>query len=219
MTPSQTIGFLHTALANEVTFGSLMAAQSTSVASIHRTNADLLTQAQANISDPVMLATLADEIHNLASQADVVVCTCSTLGALSEAMSTQATVFRVDRPMAQLAVQRSDRIDVVVAVESTVTPTLQLFNDESKRQQRSPIVEVKPLLEAWAAWSAGDVDLYTSMIAGHADELLTSTAAPDVVVLGQSSMLGALAKVSDPSRVLCSPILAIDEAIRVLTER
>ncbi len=215
MSTGHTVGFLHTALANEVTFGTLMQSHP-DVRSVHRTRVDLLDRARTDLDDQLMLSELRVELTELAKEADVLVCTCSTLGASAEAVSTRATIVRVDRPMVRLAIQNADRIDVVVAVESTVQPTLNLFFEEAQRQQRSPVVTIKPLFEAWPAWCAGDIEVYTYMIARHADELLSSDPAPDLVVLGQSSMLGALSKVADPSRVLCSPVLAIQEAIRVL---
>jgi hypothetical protein len=215
MSTDHTIGFLHTALANEVTFGTLMQSHP-DIRSVHRTRVDLLDRARTDLDDQLMLSELRAELTKMANEADVLVCTCSTLGALAEAVSSQASILRVDRPMVRLAVQNADRIDVIVAVESTVQPTLKLFLEEAQRQGRSPVIAIQPLFEAWPAWCAGDVEAYSHMIARHADELLGSNPAPDLVVLGQSSMLGALSKVADPSRVLCSPVLAIDEAIRIL---
>ncbi len=216
MSSSRTIGFLHTAASNETAFAALVSAASVSTQSIHEVRVDLLDRARVDINDPSLHADLRELITSLAARTDVVVCSCSTLGGLAESLATSDNVFRVDRPMARQAVAAANRIDIVVALESTIEPTLALFQDEANRQGRSPVLTIRPCLHAWDAWSAGDVELYTSLIAEHANHLFTADDGPDVVVLAQASMLGALTQVTDPSRVLCSPNLAVEEAFRLI---
>ena len=58
-------------------------------------------------------------------QAAVVVCTCSSIGSVAETLDgrTDARMMRIDRPMAEEAVERGPRIIVAATLSSTLIPT------------------------------------------------------------------------------------------------
>jgi hypothetical protein len=100
-----TIGFLHTADVHVATFRGLLAELAPGYADVHEVDERLLADARAGIdvSDRV-----AERLGALAAAgADVVVCTCSTLGELTERVVLPVPVLRADRPMAQAAVAQA----------------------------------------------------------------------------------------------------------------
>ena len=61
--------------------------------------------------------------------AAVMVCTCSSIGSVAEAVNgrTQATLMRIDRPMAAEAVMLGSRIIVAATLSTTLIPTRELI--------------------------------------------------------------------------------------------
>jgi hypothetical protein len=215
-----TIGFLHTAEANMKTFGDLCAVIAPELSVVHFNEPDLLASAQAAVTpadlDLVRNRT-ADAVRKLLMRSDVVVCTCSTLGGFSEAVSDAGLVLRSDRPMVAYAVATGARVAVVVAIESTVEPTLALVADEVVRQGRHDVeVASTPCFSAWALWESGDVDGYHRHLGSHVDSLAASGF--DTVILAQTSMAGATQYVTgrDGFAVLSSPKTSIQAAIEVM---
>jgi hypothetical protein len=156
------------------------------------------------------------ELGDMATDgARVIVCTCSTLGAVAEtaAVPGGVTVMRIDRPMAEKAVALGSRILVAAALSSTFSSTVELLRQAGMRAQRR-IETTEVLCEgAWPLFEAGDLDGYAAAIA----RTLRSAARPgDVIVLAQASMAPAGKLVSDLGvSVLTSPRLGV-EAVMAL---
>jgi hypothetical protein len=209
------IGFLHTASVHEATFARLVAERNRSVAVVQITRPELLDRARSHgLDDPELLADIDAALGELdAAGVGVTVCTCSTIGGLAErtALVGQVRVLRVDRPMARLAVDRGGRIAVVAAVESTLAPTIELLKEEATAAQALVDIELKPCLDAWSLFELGNFEAYLRAIADHVDALPVEFS---TVVLAQASMMGAVAFMATPARVLCSPQSAVDEAVR-----
>ncbi|MEU8659101.1 aspartate/glutamate racemase family protein, partial [Actinoplanes philippinensis] len=131
-----TIGFLHTAEVHVATFRGLFAELAPpGLADLHLVDEALLADARRTGSAPG----LAGRLRELAAAgADLIVCTCSTIGAEAEATPTGVPVVRLDRPMAEAAVAMGDRIAVVATVESTVEPTMALIQATAE-QLATPI--------------------------------------------------------------------------------
>ena len=206
------IGFLHTSDVHVPSFGALMRELAPDVADIHVVDEDLLTRARRRGVDADLRARLLHRLHDLIRrQADLVVCTCSTLGGHAEEMSPQAgvPVLRVDRPMAEAAVAAGGRVAVVAAVESTLAPTRRLLDDCAAEAGSSAVVVDAPCLDAWALFEAGDEEGYLRRIAEHV-RAVASGGNVDVVVLAQASMAPAIARLSDLTvPVLSSPRPAV----------
>ena len=124
------VSLLHTAEVHVKTFTRLFRQRDDEVPLRHFVEPGHLEQAQ-RAGEPThqILERAADRMTSLARDgAAVVLCTCSTIGeAVDRAQSRcEATVMRVDQPMARLAVQSGQRIAVAVCVETSAAPTVRL---------------------------------------------------------------------------------------------
>ncbi|WP_437481609.1 hypothetical protein WME75_38445 [Sorangium sp. So ce1014] len=141
------------------------------------------------ITEGIRSAT-ATVVQALASDgAKVVVCTCSTLGGVAEAVPvSDCVVMRIDRPMAEQAVASGRRILVLAALRSTFQPTVALLRQTASDASRS--IDVAEVLcgRAWRLFEAGDYPGY----AGEIARTIEATALPgDLVLLAQASMAPA----------------------------
>lgn len=195
-----TIGFLHTADAHVPTFRKLVAELAPGVRDLHVVDERLLADAAERGVDADVAERLGERLRSLAdSGADVVVCTCSTLGEHAERVQVGVPVLRIDRPMAEAAVAAGGRIAVVASVESTLAPT-RLLLLECAAGAPVEIVDA-PCLDAWALFAAGDLEGYARRVAAHCRGLDA-----DVIVLAQASMAPAAELLADlPTPVLTSP--------------
>ena len=199
------IGFLHTAAVHVDTFTRLLAEAEPRAIGVHVLDESLLADARRlGTTDPALLSRIEIRLRQAAAESDAVLCTCSTLGAVAEAMSSRLglPVVRVDRPMAAAAVQAGRRIGIVAAVESTVGPTRQLLEEEAEHRRAKVTLIDLPCPEAWEAFEAGDIDRYLTQVAEHVDRAAPTV---DVVVLAQASMAGAVDRCSTRTPVLTSP--------------
>ena len=151
--------------------------------------------------------------------AAVVLCTCSTIGASAESAndSTGGAIVRVDRPMAEKAVEIGSRIIVAAALESTLAPTRNLILEvASTRQRRVELIEVL-CDNAWSRFEEGDNDGYFSEIASKLKERASEG---DVIVLAQASMAGAAnlcPEISVP--ILSSPEIGFQYAVDIWKQK
>lgn len=207
------VGFLHTSPAHVARFDALAAELAPECATAVVVDELLLSAARrSGVDDPGVRdgisAALADLLH---AGARVVVCTCSTIGAVAEQLGDEcgARVVRVDRPMIESALGAGRRIAAVVAVESTAAPTRALI--ESVAAARSAAAEISIVVSegAWARFEAGDIEGYLQSIADTCDSLDGSV---DVIVLAQASMADAADRVGGATPVLSSPRLAVSAA-------
>ena len=197
-------------------FGQLAAELDATVPVEHAVNEALLADVvAAGTMTPVLQARIVAAVHALVEQgAGVVLCTCSTIGGAAEgaAVGDRASVMRVDRPMAEAAVDSGRRSLVAAARASTLTPTLALLGQVAERRG-SPLNAQTLLCEgAWAHFERGDRTSYASTIARQ----IRSAAAPgDVVVLAQASMAPAAELLQGESlQVLSSPRLGVAAALQ-----
>jgi hypothetical protein len=203
--PVTTIGFLHTAEVHVATFRRLFAELAPpGLDDLHLVDEGLLADARRTGTAPK----LADRLSELVTAgADLIVCTCSTIGADAEAMSGEVPVLRLDRPMAEAAIAAGDRIAVVATVESTMEPTLALLRETAER----PVTLIpSPCYAAWRHFEAGDLTAYDEAIAAH---IRAVAADADVFVLAQASMAGAVALLPGLA-VLASPRAAVVAAVK-----
>ena len=114
----------------------------------HAVREDLLESARRVCpTDPDLVRRVHEAMHGAAlGGASLVVCTCSTIGGSAKSMPTggRFTALRIDRAMADRAVQLGPRILVVVALESTLGPTTDLIHQSAK--VLGTHVNIKPLL-------------------------------------------------------------------------
>ncbi len=208
-----TIGFLHTADVHTDTFTGLLAEVSPGRPSTHVVDQGLLAEARRRGGvDEELTELLTARLKEAARGASVVVCTCSTISGPAELLSRAAgvPVVRVDRPMAELAVDSGSRIAVVAALRSTVAPTVALLTDVARLQGRTPTIDEVVLPDAWSLFEDGDLSGYAIAIATAVDSLDPRT---DVVVLAQASMAAAVPRCTTTAPVLSSPRSAVEAAV------
>ncbi|HET6829372.1 MAG TPA: aspartate/glutamate racemase family protein [Ramlibacter sp.] len=212
------IAFVHTSPVHVATFDALMEKQAPQMAVHHVVDETLLRDARSKGLDG---AGLADRVHQAMhrgaeSGARMVVCTCSTIGAIAEAMPLRGAfmVARIDRAMADEAVRLGPEVLVLAALESTLEPTQALIRDSAFRLKRDVRVITQAIPGAWQLFERADMDGYAACIAAAARQALPG---PSVIVLAQASMAGAEQLLRDAGvPVLSSPRLGVAAAIAAL---
>jgi Asp/Glu/hydantoin racemase len=214
------VGFLHTAAVHVPTFQTLLAGMAPGLKDVHVVDETLLNDARRRGVNDDVRARLQLRLRELvARDCQVVLCSCSTLGGAAEDLGdlVGVPVVRIDRPMAERAVATNGRIGVVVAVESTLTPTRELLEQCVAAANSAAVLIESPCLDAWGLFEAGNVSGYVDRLVGHVRELAPRV---DVVVLGQASMAPAVDLLDDLHvPVLCSPRLGVARAVELVSER
>lgn len=207
------IAFLHTAEQHVQTFADLM--QEYDVELIQIVKPQLLARAQQFGLENVRAETL--EILQELSNADVVVCTCSTLGSIADEFAKIAPhVLRIDRPLMQAALNYAPNIALVICLDSTRQSTLDLLDNCAQQAG----VKINPQLilcsAAWQHFEAGDQEKFAQSIADQVkSEMSVNTSC---IILAQASM-----RVAEPllenlgMPILSSPKLAIAAAVAATT--
>jgi Asp/Glu/hydantoin racemase len=214
-----TIGFLHTADVHVPTFRDLLTELAPQAREVHVVDAALLGDARAEGLTDGLSRRIDERLAELAEAgADLIVCTCSTIGGLAERPAGHSVpVLRVDRPMAEAAIAAGRRIAVVYTTDSTLGPTRELLLDAAASAGTPVTLVQAPCPQAWAAFEAGDLPRYAREVAAAARR-----AAPDadVIVLAQASMAPAAALLTDLDvPVLTSPRTAVAGALTHLKPR
>jgi hypothetical protein len=202
------IACLHTAQSNVGVFDA--AASDLGIptdALLHAVRPDLLASAEAaNGLTPAIERDTRHVLSDLAEHADTVLLTCSTLGPCADMLSghPKARIRRVDRALAEQAVQGGGHVVALCAVETTMRPTATLFAEAAVRCAAT--VETRLVQGAWARFKAGDQPGYLRAVADAADAAYADGAS--VVALAQASMAGA-ASLATNGRPLSSPIAGL----------
>ena len=212
------IAFLYTLEANKILFRPYIAQYlaDNSVTISHYVNEQLLKQAMADGLTPYVISQVQQEIQKIAKTgADIIICTCSTIGdAAEQTANLTARVIRVDRPMAERAVQNS-KVHVLAALESTIEPTLELLQQCAKQLNQSPEIAFDVIPGAWQYYADGDAVSYVKTIANHIEH---NEFSGDTIVLAQASMAPAVEYVQHrPTTILSSPTLCCQYLSKLVT--
>jgi hypothetical protein len=171
----------------------------------HRVRSDLLLAADAagRASDDILRQT-ADELVAVASGAQAVLLTCSTLGAAAALARPllPIPVHRVDEALAAAATAAGGPVVVLCAVGSTIAPTRAVF--EAAAMATGATIEVRLVPGAWALFRADREHDYWQAIAEAADAAASEGA---TVALAQASMAGAAGLAQNPP--LASPSVGL----------
>lgn len=212
------IAFLHTSKVHIITFTTILTELEPSLKGRHDVNEGLLADARehglgTNIKKRIEQAL----VEATSSGAKVVVCTCSTIGSVAESFHSKDFIaLRIDRAMANEAVELGERILVLAALESTLGETRKLIEASAKSLGKSPKLDVLHIADAWQHFEANDMPAYFEAIA----RVLKANAANyDVLVLAQASMAAAAKLCTELSiPILSSPSLGVKAAIAKLKE-
>jgi hypothetical protein len=211
---AKTLAFLHTLPLNITTFDHLLAEIDPTIPVRHFVDESLLQDARAyGITDELEQRIERRVRDAMADDVAVVVCTCSTIGGSAEQVDMGAAhpVVRVDRAMAERAVEIGKRIIIAAALASTLVPTRQLIQEVADQRGRKISISEVLCAEAWPYFANGDPESYYTAIAACLHEAVLEG---DVLVLAQASMAGAAALCADlPMPILSSPRLGLEAAI------
>ncbi|MET0335966.1 MAG: aspartate/glutamate racemase family protein [Rhizobacter sp.] len=207
------ITFLHTSPVHVATFDALLKDVAPQLTASHLVREDLLDRAQRQgLDDPGLLAGVRAALQSAAANARVVVCSCSTIGGLAEATPAAVPIQRIDRAMADDAVQRGKPVLMVAALQSTLQPTAELLQSSADRLGLPLVLRSLWVEAAWPLFESGQRDAYLASIA----VAVRKHAEPgDTIVLAQASMAGAAELLADTGLVvLSSPRLGLMNALR-----
>lgn len=183
------LAFLRTAQVHVPTFERLVRRIEPGLRVRHVVREELLADARVvGVDDAGLVSRVHEAMHEAASEgAKVVVCTCSTIGAIAERTPTGDAfrALRIDRAMADRAVRTGPRVLIAAALESTLAPTKALVL--SAAQDAGIAVQPAMLFveDAWPHFEAGDSARYIETLASA---IRAASAEADVVVLAQASM-------------------------------
>jgi Asp/Glu/hydantoin racemase len=144
--------------------------------------------------------------------ADLVMVTCSSVGPAVDVAKTlfEMPVFRVDQPMADLAVKTGPRIGVAATLQTTLNPTAALIQARAAAAGKKVSVTARLCEGAFEAVVAGNTDRHDALVLAGLQELIPSV---DVIVLAQASMARVVDSLPEAERVvpiLSSPRLAVE---------
>ena len=211
---------LHTAGSHVETFEALLESAAPKLTRRHVVAADLLARAEKEGLCAGLKADLRGALAEIArAQPGLLLCTCSTLGGLAEEFGQEIglDVLRLDRALADAALDAGERILVMAAVPTTLAPTRELLEDLATERQRKVQITLHLVAGAWSHFMAGEMAQYHDTVAQAARRQARDC---DVVILAQASMAPAADLLSDlGTPVLASPRLGIEMALSRLMAR
>lgn len=178
----------------------------------HIAESSLIKEVIANNAvTPAVRRRLLDYYNAAAdSGADIIFNTCSSVGDIADLGNSisRMPVFRIDRPMAERAVQEAKRIGVISTLPTTLDPTCRLLQNCAAEAGKE-ITLVEGLADgAFAAGQSGDSETHDRLIAEAAQRIADSV---DLFVLAQGSMARMEQRLSELTGkpVLSSPVLGV----------
>jgi hypothetical protein len=210
------IAFLHTSPVHVLTFAGLMQVHAPDCRVDHLVDESLLRDAQVlGVEDTGIVSRVTQRMQEASENgARVVVCTCSTIGGIAEKVDGYGRFvsMRIDRAMADEAVERGEQILIVAALASTIEPTRRLVEDSSAKRGRQVNIRTMVVQSAWPFFQSGDLVSYYARIEAA---IRGEEGKPDVVVLAQASMAPvARSFIGADMQVLSSPELGVCRAIQ-----
>lgn len=204
------LSFLHTGDIHVATFEALAAELGFDGVVAHRVEQHLLDRARVDGLDSVRADTLA--VLEELSEADAVLCTCSTIGPLTDEMAARASnIIRIDRPALSASCQHGGKPAIAICLESTRGPTMALLDECAADAGVAIEPTVIMCADAWPFFEAGDLEAFAASIAAT---VRAEVGGADCVVLAQASMRVAEAALTDLSvPVITTPKLAVEQAI------
>lgn len=209
---SYDIAFLHTHAQHIDTFDQLVKQRNPKLHVRHIVDESLLVQVRKEGESDALQASLDAVLADAAASAQLVVVSCSSIGALAERSSVleASRVMRVDRAMADAAVCGGPRILLLAALDSALSAAVGLLQQSAADLGQSPQISANLVPEAWGYFEAGDDKRYASSIARSIDMLADQY---DVVVLSQASMESAIALSRARQPILTSPVIGVEAAL------
>lgn len=214
------IAFLHTAEVHAQTFGSLLKGLAPEVSQSHTVRAEWLAAAQRTGLTDDLRDRVRQLLRDRATEADAVLCTCSTLGPVVDEMrASHGNIVRIDRPMMERAAGHAGTVMVAYCLDSTLQPTLALLRSIFRERSRDGTAVPVSCAEAWPCFERGDMDGFAENISHRVRRALGDEADAACVVLAQASMAAAEPLLADLGLpVYSSPRLAVEAVLSAAIE-
>lgn len=209
-----TVAFVHTSTTLPAVFDRLADELIPGVERFHIVDESLLasTRKAGSPTPGTRLRLLGHVVAAADAGAELVVVTCSSIGAAVEACSgfVSVPVLRIDAPMIEAAVGHGSRIGVLATLSTTLEPTTALIGDHVRE-----VTVATHLCEgAFDALQAGERDRHDELVRDGLRELAAEV---DVVVLAQATMAHVADAVVDvPVPVLASPRLGMQRVAELV---
>lgn len=212
------ITFVHTADGHIDTFERLFEERGAGLRRRHIVRSDWLAEAIAAGVTESLRSRVADCLGEAARGSDLVVCSCSSLGPMVDALGAELpNVLRVDRPLMDKAASLGSTVVVALCLESSRQPSLDLLARSAAGTGTAVHAEVVMCRDAWPLFERNDIDGFARAVAGEVRNALPAIERPSCIALGQLSMAPAgrhLADLSIP--VLTSPALAFEAILEAV---
>ncbi|GIN69788.1 hypothetical protein J14TS2_02630 [Bacillus sp. J14TS2] len=149
--------------------------------------------------------------------ASVILNACSSVGEVVEKMqeSVSVPIVRIDEAMAELAIEKGNRIGVVATLATTLHPTINLLKEKANACHKSLELISEVAGESYQLLLAGDQKGHDHTLA---KVLKTMTEQVDVVVLAQASMARVVSTLPTElqGKFLSSPELGMEQVSETL---
>ncbi|CAG9000925.1 MAG: hypothetical protein CENE_02932 [Candidatus Celerinatantimonas neptuna] len=206
------LAFVHTSPVHIQTFERLHKRLASRLDVAHFVYESWLSEAACEVTASLM-SDMKHQFSVISQQADLTVCTCSTLGGIAEEFSLpENPIQRIDRAMAEQAVCY-DRVGVLACLEATLEPTSQLLLHCAQQRNRHPEIQGHLVQNAWQLFQNGDHVQYGQAIS---DAIYQISSQVDVIVLAQASMATVLPFTRMTIPILASPETGFVHALKTL---
>jgi aspartate/glutamate racemase len=215
------IGFVHTTLGLPPVFDALAEELVPDAERFHLVDESLLgvTRRVGRLTPATSRRVLATVGSAVEAGAELVVVTCSSIGAAVEAAQpfVDVPVLRIDQAMADAAVQAGDTVGVLATLPTTLGPTSELVAARATAAGRDVRVVSRLCDGAFDALARGDRDRHDAFVREGLEDLARES---DIVVLAQASMARVAEAVEDIDvPVLSSPRLGMERVASVAQSR
>jgi aspartate/glutamate racemase len=215
------IGFVHTTLGLPPVFDALAEELVPDAERFHLVDESLLgvTRRVGRLTPATSRRVLATVGSAVEAGAELVVVTCSSIGAAAEAAQpfVDVPVLRIDQAMADAAVQAGDTVGVLATLPTTLGPTSELVAARAAAAGRDVHVVSRLCDGAFDALARGDRDRHDAFVREGLEDLARES---DIVVLAQASMARVAEAVEDIDvPVLSSPRLGMERVASVAQSR
>src|SRR5581483_3212267 len=212
------VGFVHTALGLPPVFDALADELLPDVERFHLVDESLLgvTRRVGRLTPTTSRRVLATVESAIEAGAEMVVVTCSSIGAAVEAAQpfVDVPVLRIDEAMADSAVDTGATIGVLATLPTTLAPTSDLVARRAAAAGKDVRVVSRLCDGAFDALARGDRDGHDALVREGLAEVARES---DVVVLAQASMARVAGDVGVP--VLSSPRLGMERVAALAQSR
>jgi len=212
------ITFLHTDQVHVNTFTELFNRYDETVTVAHIVKPHLLEDAIQNGITTRLTERVVDILQQADRHSKLVVCSCSTLGCIAEntLLESGQYALRIDRAMANVAVNEGPRILVLVALKSTLPATTQLMDKSQQIQKSKNTIDYIVIKNSWQYFLNAQYNLYYQAIAKVVKRKQIDY---DCVVLAQASMDGAIGLITeDGPLVISSPEIGVKDLLQRLIQ-